>query len=340
MLRRKDVFTTITPIPGFIPRQLAIDILHSHSEVITLNPLVLEHKPIPAPRYAAADEYYSTWYEINERIQYIPGVGKMGSGKISFDGCFHDTSYGLQTHIYAPMGVDVRNTYRIGGNQPGVEAPEPREIGMDELGVPADGLYLREDIEIKCNIAVVGFVKSQQKAASKEMVRRIIKKAELLDAGVLKAMIYEGKLKTINPNDLSGQAVHGGGSAPGTPYQAPLSPRQWSIGGYHAVHPPRQHSQRSQHSQGSQQSGPVEMPGDFYHPQSSPSFPRHANRNSAQSGTSGHSGERGYRAATPRSEDVVSPGFGLPRVEQKGFAVDVAEGGYRYNPMDFSNVQS
>ena len=56
MLRKKETYTVTTAIPGFIPRQLALDILHSHSEVITLNPLVLDHKPIPAPRNAAADD--------------------------------------------------------------------------------------------------------------------------------------------------------------------------------------------------------------------------------------------------------------------------------------------
>jgi hypothetical protein len=203
MLRKKETFTIITPIPGFIPRQLAIDILHSHSEVITLNPLVLEHKPIPAPRDAQSDEFYSTWYEITERIQYVPGLGKMGSGVIKFSGCFHDMPWGLQTHIYAPLNVDLRNKYRIAGNQPGVEPPEQPEIGLAALGAPSDGLYLREDIEIKCNVAIVGFVKAQLKAASKEMVQRIIKKAELLDAGVLHAMIENGKLRTINPADRS-----------------------------------------------------------------------------------------------------------------------------------------
>ncbi|KAK1955890.1 hypothetical protein LY78DRAFT_415002 [Colletotrichum sublineola] len=201
MLRKKEVYTTVTPIPGFIPRQLAIDILHSHSEVITLNPLVLDHKPIKAPRDAASDEYYSTWYEISQRIQYVPGIGKIGSGKISFNGCFHDMPWGLQTHTYAPMNVDIRIKYRIDGNQPGIEPPQPPEIGTSGLGIPADGLYLREDIEIRCNVTMVGFVKTQLKAASKEMVSRIIKKAELLDAGVLQAMIENGKLRTINPAD-------------------------------------------------------------------------------------------------------------------------------------------
>ncbi|KFH47376.1 hypothetical protein ACRE_017990 [Hapsidospora chrysogenum ATCC 11550] len=204
MLRKKEVYTVITPIPGFIPRQLAVDILQSHSEVITLNPLVIEHKPIPAPRDAAADEFYSTWYEITERVTFVPGIGKMGSSKITFKGVFHDVPGGLQTHIYVPFGIDLRNRYHIGGNQPGVEAPEHRELGLDKLGAPKDGLYLREDIEIRGNISVVGFVKSQLKAASKEMVQRIIRKAELLDAGVLQAMMTEdGKLHTVNPNDRS-----------------------------------------------------------------------------------------------------------------------------------------
>ncbi|KAL8377265.1 hypothetical protein RB595_008106 [Gaeumannomyces hyphopodioides] len=229
MLKKKEVYTTITPIPGFIPRQLAIDILHSHSEVITLNPLVLSHKAIPAPRDAASDEFYSTWYEITERIQYVPGLGKLGSGRISFNGCFHDMPWGLQTHIYAPMGVDLRNKYRISGNQPGVEPPEHAEIGSAELGIPSDGLYLREDIEIKCNITVVGFVKAELKKASKEMVQRIIKKAELLDAGVLQGMIEGGKLKTFNPADRS-NTVHS------APYNGPASPQPSPTTPHYSTH--------------------------------------------------------------------------------------------------------
>jgi len=225
MLRKKEAFTIITPIPGFIPRQLAIDILHSHSEVITLNPLVLGHKPIAAPQNAETDEYYSTWYEITERITFMPGIGKMGASIIKFNGCFHDMPWGLQTHIYAPMNVDLRNKYRIAGNQPGVEAPEVPEIGLKALGVPSDGLYLREDIEIKCNLTVLSFVKSQLKKAGGEMVQRIIKKAELLDAGVLQAMIAEdGKLKTINPADRRNTVRRSPMPSPTGIYQSPSAP--------------------------------------------------------------------------------------------------------------------
>lgn len=351
MFRKKEVYTTITPIPGYIPRQLAIDILHSHSEVITLNPLVLDHKPIPAPRYAAADEFYATWYEIIERIQYVPGMGRMGSGKINFNGCFHDTTWGLQTHIYAPMNVDLRNAYRIGGNQPGVEPPEPMEIGAAALGVPSDGLYLREDIEIRCNIAVVGFVKSQLKAASKEMVRRMIKKAELLDTGVLKAMIYEGRLKTINPNDLSAAPVRmpNPTSPPGTPYQPQLSPRMYQASAYHAVHPPSSPRRSSW-----QEVGPAEMPGDFYHPPASPTFQHRVQRDSGGSIPSRHSASADPRACyrsgppTPQSDhNPVTPppvGVGSPVMAQKGLAVELEAGGgagrYPYNPRDSPNVHA
>jgi hypothetical protein len=202
MMKKKETYISITPLPSFIPRQLALDILHSHSEIITLNPLVLSHQAIPAPRDAAADEYYSTWYEITERIQYIPGMGKMGSGKISFRGCFHDVPWGLQTHVYAPMGIDIRNHWRVGGNQPGESRQEIRELGIP--GIPPDGLYLREDIEIRCNLTLVSFVKQQLKTSTKVLVDRLIKKAELLDSGVLQVMFNPaGKLKTVNPADRS-----------------------------------------------------------------------------------------------------------------------------------------
>ncbi|KAG7138996.1 hypothetical protein HYQ45_004042 [Verticillium longisporum] len=304
MLRKKEVYTTITSIPGFIPRQLAIDILHSHSEVITLNPLVIDHKPIQAPRDAASDEYYSTWYEITERMQWVPGLGKMGSGKIKFNGCFHDMPWGLQTHTYAPMNVDIRIKYRIEGNQPGIEPPVHAEIGLADLGVPADGLYLREDIEIKCNITVISYVRSQLKTASKEMVSRIIKKAELLDAGVLSAMIQDGKIKTINPNDRSSTNANtnaallsptfapqrspglDGPASPAIPYTVPRASTYMA-----AMPPPGQRpgtssSQGTQNTQGTQYAelptqhhAPqqtafvAELPGNFYHPQPSPGQP-------------------------------------------------------------------
>lgn len=199
-----------------------------------MNPLVTGFKPIKPPRNAPSDEYYSTWYEITERIQYIPCLRRLGSGSISFNGCFHNMPWGLQSHIVvgSPANVDLRNKYRIAGNQPGVEPPVPQEMGLAALGAPKDGLYLHEDIEIRCNFVMVSFVKAQLKTASKEMVNRIIKKAELLDAGLLSAMIENGQLRTVNPNDRTTALQYASaspGSTPSSPspvihYQVPKGP--------------------------------------------------------------------------------------------------------------------
>lgn len=265
MMRRKETYTIITPIPACVPRQLALDILHSHSEIITLNPLVLSHHAIPAPRDAVADEYYSTWYEITERVQYVPGLGKMGSGKISFKGCFHNLEWGLQTHMYAPMGIDLQSKWRIAGNQPD-EPPETRNRRSD--GAPQSGLYLREDIEIECNRTLIAFVKNQLKASSKVLVDRLIKKAELLDAGILHAMMEDGKLTTYNPADLSDR----------TAFRRAQSFRSRSDSmSMMSSHEPRSpvdasHLRKSlgysvplQSAKESRKSMPAELPADFYH---------------------------------------------------------------------------
>ncbi|KAF2280121.1 uncharacterized protein EI97DRAFT_111520 [Westerdykella ornata] len=362
MMRKKINYTNVTPIPSFIPRQLAIDILHSHGEIIELNPLVIGFEPIKAPRDAPADEFYSTWYEISERIQYIPGVGKLGSGKIKFKGCFHDMPWGLQTHIYAPAGVDLRNKWQICGNQPG-EPPEARELGID---APAEGLYLREDIQITCNVTMVGFVKKETKAASKVLVERLIKKAELLDAGVLHAMMEDGKLKTINPADrreshgrpqsASSQARFPTAS-PSLPYKIPTSPRQGTFS-------------QTQPAEPAHNEIVMELPGDFYYPQSSPTHLIPDNRYGAHSDTGkpspdpsngrwSHASNQSSISSRPSS--YASDGFRSPGPDQKGFASELPtmqetreehedarkrlkgepypeDRKYRYNPQDFVNL--
>ncbi|KAK8097767.1 uncharacterized protein PG998_013253 [Apiospora kogelbergensis] len=344
VLKKKEVFTIITPIPGFIPR------------VIELNPLVTGFKPIKAPRDAPSDEYYSTWYEITERIQYIPGLGKLGSGTISFNGCFHDMPWGLQSHIYvgSPANVDLRNKYRIAGNQPGVEAPGPQEMGLAALGAPKDGLYLHEDIEIKCNFAMVSFVKAQLKAASKEMVNRIIKKAELLDAGVLSAMIEDGKLRTVNPNDRSttstiprcGRRPYG--SRPGTSgSQAPA---------YQAG----QKANHQRYSELPYSNAPpavvMELPGDYPPPASILQIVARSERQLALVASQPSPGLQQSRPTSMSSEGGGSIGVASPGLDNKGFTNELSTHSetreehtpaplrvkhpshYPYNPADYAQV--
>lgn len=363
MMRKKAQYVNITPIPSYIPRQLAIDFLHSHGEIIELNPLVTGHEPIKAPRDAPADEFYSTWYEISQRIQYIPGIGKMGSGAIKFRGVFHDLPFGLQTHTYAPANVDLRNKWQICGNQPG-EPPEPKELGS---GAPPEGLYIREDVEIKCNMTMLSFVKKEMKAAAKVMVDRLVKKAELLDSGALHAMMENGRLKTVNPADRSAHDYRSPQPSPTQPYQMPMSP----------------HRQSQQYAQPDQNAPPVppkqllgtndvvmELPGDFYHPQPSPTFlhPNH-NRTSTASEPSQYSPQQQDVRWSTASHSTVSsrpssyaPSEGMrsPGLEQKAFAAELptmeetkeehnvrqrresdhkGQQAYTYNPQDYARTQ-
>lgn len=259
----KSIYTTIDLIPSHIPRQLAIELLQSHGELITLNPLVLDYSPIKAPRDAPNDEYYSSWYEITQRIQFMPGIGKLGSSKLSFRGCFHDMPWGVQTHMYVMFGIELRHKYQVKGNQPG-EPPEPKELGSN---APSEGLYLRVDTQIKCNFSMLSFIKKELKAASKTMIERMIKKAELIDAGMLQAMFDDsGKLKTSNPNDRSRPMEP---SSPG-----PFSPSAYGPNGMNLrsslIPDHRQSTQSAYYRQSSHQNynNPqagglaIEMPGD------------------------------------------------------------------------------
>ncbi|KAH6616485.1 hypothetical protein C7974DRAFT_45561 [Boeremia exigua] len=365
MMRKKTTYTNITPIPSFIPRQLAIDILHSHGEIIGLNPLVTGFEPVKAPRDAPSDEFYATWYEIAQRIQYIPGIGKLGSGAIKFKGCFHDMPWGLQTHIYAPAGVDMRNKWQICGNQPG-EAVETRELG---LGAPPEGLYLREDIEIKCNMTMAGFVKKENKVASKVFVDRLIKKAELLDAGILQGMMDKGKLKTFNPADRSSMVPASPGPSPQhanlQPYNMPMSPARSPSQSHHPV--PQGYVPPGQLL--GQNTVVMELPGDYYHTQPSPGLlqPDHRLSNASEGSRSPNLHDARWSQASndyqssmssrpssyAPSENPRSPGLDqkaftaeLPTMEEtreehsdrvkRASQQSTQEHKYTYNPQDYA----
>lgn len=263
-LKKTFYQTTYTAIPSHIPRQLAIDLLHNHSEIIELNPLVIGHQAIKAPPKAPADEYYSTWYDIQQRIQFIPGTGKVGASKISFHGVFHDLPNGLQTHAYPPGGIDLRHKYSINGNQPG-EPPQAKELGS---GAPTSGLYLKEEVEIRCNIMMIGFVKKELRSATDVLTARLLKKAELVDAGILHAMMDQGRLTTVNPANRSSTIPL---SSPGLASGFPQSPRSNHVP-YQPQRLPSEHGSFSAELPGSQTGARQSQYGSQHGSQYGPQF--------------------------------------------------------------------
>lgn len=173
-MSKRSIYTIITPLPGTITRETAIATLHNHSEMIELNPLVIKHETCRPPPNAPPDEFHCTWYELTDKIQYMPGV----KSNISYKACFHDLPRGIQTHVYAPAGLEIKEKWTIGGNAPG-EPRETLELGLQ--GAPREGLYLREDVDMRCNIVMTNFVKKTLKKAHSVLVDRLVVKADLTE---------------------------------------------------------------------------------------------------------------------------------------------------------------
>ncbi|KAI9650947.1 hypothetical protein NHQ30_000982 [Ciborinia camelliae] len=210
-MSKRSVFTTVTPLPTGITRETVMETLRSHVEMIDLNPLVEERHPIKPPPNATAEEYHCLWYSLTDRVQYLPG-GLM-SGKVSYTCCFHDLENGLQTHCYAPMGLNIRGKWTLGGSLPG-EPVAPVEMGA---GVPLYGLWLREDVDMKCNIVMTSFVKKTLKKSHSALVDRLVVKAQLLDRSINNARLNE---KTLITPEL---AIPRSASSQSPPPQAPIA---------------------------------------------------------------------------------------------------------------------
>ena len=174
-MSKRTYFTTVTPLPAGITRETVLSTLHSHTEMIDLNPLVIERHPIRPPPDATPEEAHCSWYSISDKINYVPGIY---TGNLTFHACFHDLPDGLQSHIYAPMGLDMKGRWTLGGSLPG-EPRQPVEIG---LGMPKQGLWLREDVNMKCNVVMTGFVKKTTKKAHHTLVDRLLEKAHIKEA--------------------------------------------------------------------------------------------------------------------------------------------------------------
>jgi len=171
-MSRRAFITNITPLPPTVSRETAIGLLHDHGTVIELNPLVVRHNETEAPPNATQEEKVKCrWYEIVDQINYLPGGAV--KGEISYKGGFYDLPTGLQTHVFAPGGVDLKGVWKVAGSVPG-EPREPPELGVN---VPPSGLYLREDVEVRCNVFLMSFVKRNMRKSHAVLVERLLAKA-------------------------------------------------------------------------------------------------------------------------------------------------------------------
>ncbi|KAI1770734.1 hypothetical protein F4818DRAFT_251927 [Hypoxylon cercidicola] len=191
-MSKRTTFTTISPLPPGITREVVLEFLHSASEMIDLNPLVIERHPISPPSHASPEEQRCAWWSMTDKISYLPGG--VVTGDITYTAAFNDLPNGVQTHVYAPMGTDIRERWTLNGNLPG-EPPEPVELG---IGAPRQGLYLREDVELRCNFVMSSFVKKTLKKAHGTLVERLVQKSKTASAATAPAA--QGFANAVAPN--------------------------------------------------------------------------------------------------------------------------------------------
>ncbi|KAF3914642.1 hypothetical protein AA313_de0203056 [Arthrobotrys entomopaga] len=226
VMSKRNVFTTITPLPPSISRRTVIDFFHNHEAMIDLNPLVIERHPIKAPDDSSPDEASCIWYSLTDKVHYLPGG--IASGNVNYTACFNDLPNGVQTHCRAPASVDIRSLWSIRGSLPG-EPKEPMELG---LVVPKEGLYIREDVDLRCNFILASFVKKTLKKAHSVLMDRLTVSAERKE--VDKALSSQFPMRsdaastntTAGPSDskgsISAQSVTGQQQYP--PMGAPILP--------------------------------------------------------------------------------------------------------------------
>ncbi|KAK4693705.1 hypothetical protein P7C71_g3746, partial [Lecanoromycetidae sp. Uapishka_2] len=174
-MSKRTLFTTVTALPAGISRETVLETLHNHTEMIDLNPLVMERHPIRPPKEATPEEITCAWYQITDKVNYLPGG--LYSGSVTFKGCFHNLPNGLQTHIHAPAGLEMKGRWTLGGSLPG----EPREAVELGANIPKTGLWLKEDVDMRCNFVMTSFVKGTTKKAHGTLVSRLMEKAHKIE---------------------------------------------------------------------------------------------------------------------------------------------------------------
>jgi hypothetical protein len=187
-MSKRTVFTTVTALPAGITRQPVLEALYDHLEMIDLNPLVEQRHSIKPPADATPEEYHCRWYQMTDKVSYLP-LG-LYSGRVTYNACFHNLADGLQTHVYAPFGLSIKGRWTVGGSLPG-EPIKAVELG---LGMPMSGLWLREDVDMKCSILTTKFVRKTLTKAHARLVDRLIVKAQLADMGAYNAQIWRQRL--------------------------------------------------------------------------------------------------------------------------------------------------
>lgn len=117
---------------------------------------------------------------------------------MSYHAVFHDFPDCLETHVYAPLGLDIRGKWSIGGSLPG----EPKERPEAGLKVPRSGLYIREEVKMTCSKLLMGFVKRTFKDSHSQLVEKLVERAHILESNAANERLQA--LRNVEPRERMG----------------------------------------------------------------------------------------------------------------------------------------
>ncbi|TPX10471.1 uncharacterized protein E0L32_008521 [Thyridium curvatum] len=175
-MSKRYAFTTTTRLPASVGRDAVLDYLHNHEEFLACNPLVTEWRRIAPPAGVHPDEQKCAWFSVTEK-SHSALHGRTGDD-ITQECSFYNLPDGIQTHVWATMGVDIRQRWIVEGALPGEPAHQPRS----RAEAPLIGLHLREDVEMRCNVLMASSLKKSLRGSHAAHVKRLCEQAWLAPA--------------------------------------------------------------------------------------------------------------------------------------------------------------
>lgn len=151
-----------TAIPSDVNPQVLVKLLHDHSFLITMSPIVTRHSP-------RDEEDGKITYDVWENIDLLPfGLWKH---EIHFTAAFQDKGDGVVSWIEAPLGFNSKANYTVRGAKAGEEDSE------------ASGMVLEEEIESACSVVFKPFVEWTMVPVRKKMHAQLTEKAREMGNG-------------------------------------------------------------------------------------------------------------------------------------------------------------
>ncbi|KAH0541861.1 hypothetical protein FGG08_003666 [Glutinoglossum americanum] len=178
MFQTTIALTIETPLPPSTDPESVVRILHDHGAVVGLSPLVTSHKLVSSsgdtpslsgtpdtPDTVTKDQTLarSSTYEVTESVPLLPGG--LWQTNTAFKAEFTDLPDGLRAVVHAPMGVEMVDIWSVGGGE--------GDPSGDGNGI----MRLKEEVELRCSVFLMPFVKLTMRGAHEVIHQRLVERA-------------------------------------------------------------------------------------------------------------------------------------------------------------------